>query len=405
MRIVLKTRVFALFFLILACFILVIAGCWSRHELNTLAIVSGVGIDQSEADQEQVRVTVQIIKPGGLSTPSGRGGGGVGGGGGGNAYLNFSNTAETTFDAIREFTHVVNRKLYFSHSKVLVISQEIAEKGVRRHLDLFFRDQEPRLTSWVVVVKGKAEEVFTTKAEIEQIPAMNIAQMIDAQGATSEIGVANINDFMCRLMCKCTAPIATLLEVKESGTEKIAELTGTAVFKRDKMVGFFDKAESRGLLWVLGEVKSGIIIVPDPKGEGKVSLEIIQAKGKIVPEGKNGSPEITIKISAEGNLGAQMSEQDLTETAAWKSLEKGMARAIENEVNASVKKAQKLKADVFEFGDMMHKKQPFLWKELEPQWEEIFPELKVNVMVEAKLRGSGLIRKPASPEAGYNDAT
>lgn len=371
-----------------------LSGCWDRQELNNLAIVAGVAIDQDEAEPEQVQLTVQLIKPEGISTPTG----GEGGAGGEEiqAYLNLTETAGTPFEAVRQFTHVLDRKLYFSHNKILIIGREIAEKGVSGYLDIFFRDPEPRLTAWLLVAEGKGAEALEVQAQIEQIPALNIEQIIDVRAATSEIVAANAFDFMSRLLCVHRAPVAPLLSVETVDGVKVAKLVETVVFKNDKMVGTLNKVEGRGLLWVLGEVKKGIIIVPCLSCQQKISLEIMQARGKIIPEIKEGNLEITVKIKEEGNLGSQMCACDLTELATWQTLEDLQAKAIEKEIRAALQKARELNVDIFGFGRMVHKKLPHLWAELADHWEEIFPELKVNIIIETKLRKTGLITKPVS---------
>lgn len=383
------------FLLFLLFSIIVVTGCWDRRELDSLGIVLGTGIDKGKEDPTQVQITVQIVKPGEIKGPSG---GGNGGGGKGKPYLNVMNSGEAVFDTIREFTHVVNRRLYFSHNQILIIGQEAAEAGVGKYLDLFFRDPEPRLNTWVIVARGKADEALETKAELEQVPALNIAQLIEARAATSEASAVDLHDFMTCLMSKTTAPIASLLEVEGEGEEKIARLMGTAVFKKDQMVGSLDKTETRGLLWVLGEVKSGIVITPCPGGKGTASLEITRARSKVVPEIKKGTLEITVKIKEEGNLGGQMCVQDLTLPETWTALEKSKAEVIRQEVKAALKKAQSLNTDIFAFGEAVHRKYPALWKEWETQWDEIFPNLAVKVSVEVKLRQTGMITKPVKPE-------
>ncbi|MDD4145987.1 MAG: Ger(x)C family spore germination protein, partial [Clostridia bacterium] len=190
------------FLLFLLFSIIVVTGCWDRRELDSLGIVLGTGIDKGKEDPTQVQITVQIVKPGEIKGPSG---GGNGGGGKGKPYLNVMNSGEAVFDTIREFTHVVNRRLYFSHNQILIIGQEAAEAGVGKYLDLFFRDPEPRLNTWVIVARGKADEALETNAELEQVPALNIAQLIEARAATSEASAVDLHDFMTCLMSKTTA--------------------------------------------------------------------------------------------------------------------------------------------------------------------------------------------------------
>ena len=49
--------------LLVALFIIIglLTGCWSRRELNDLAISVGMGFDKKD---DQVQVTIQIVNPG-----------------------------------------------------------------------------------------------------------------------------------------------------------------------------------------------------------------------------------------------------------------------------------------------------------------------------------------------------
>lgn len=368
-----------------------ITGCWNRRELDTLAFVSGLGIDKAR-EPGKLQLTAQIIKPGEIKAPEAGGGGK----GGSKPYWNISQIGNTVFSTVREITLKSNRKLFFPHNEVIIFSQDIAREGVRKYIDFLIRDPEFRRLSWIVVAKDKASEVLETKTELAKLPARNIAELIKARSATSEVSAVNMQEFLTRLMSKTTAPIASLIEV--SAKEKTAQLTGTAVFKDDKLVGFLNKTETRGLLWVINEIKSGIITVNCPDGKGKASLEIIQASSKIKPEIKDNDIYITVEVKAEGHLGSQMCLEDLTQIPAWNSLEKRQSEAIRSEVLAALKRARQLNADIFGFGEAVHKKYSRLWKDIEDQWDEFFPNIEVTVKVESKLRRSGLTIKPPRPE-------
>ena len=88
-----------------------------------------MGIDTGEVDPEQIQVTAQIVKAAEFQGPTTTGGSG---GGQGKPYLNVTNTAETVFDAIREFTHIVNRKLYFPHNQILIFGEQAAKKWSKK---------------------------------------------------------------------------------------------------------------------------------------------------------------------------------------------------------------------------------------------------------------------------------
>ena len=70
---------------------------------------------------------------------------------------------------------------------------------------------------------------------------------------------------------------------------------------------------------------------------------------------------------------------------------------IRNEINAVIQKAKELKTDIFAFGEAVHRADPKAWKRLEQRWEEIFPELKVDLLVKTKINRVGLIINPITP--------
>lgn len=375
-------RIFLIFIIIIS---LTSTGCWDRRELDRLAIATCVGIDQGK-EPNKVEMTVEIILPQNVKTPGG-------GGGTGNPSQNLVAQGKTAFDATRNFTLESDKKIYFAHNPVLIFSDEMAKKGVFGAFDFFVRDSEHRRTAWVLVSEGKAQDLINVKTILDPITGRYIEKLIEETHPISKIATVNIQNFLEKLMSSTTAPYCSLIKIK--GSEKRSmELLGTAIFKKDKMVGKFDLNESRGLLWVLGEVKSGIITIIHENSQ--IALEITRAGGKFTPAIVDNTLKVIIEINEEGNIGEQECTVDLTTPEIWSHLEEKQAQAIMQEILAAVKKAQELNTDVFGFGEAFHRKYPTLWREqLEKNWDEFFPDLEVEVLVKAKLRKMGMITKPA----------
>ncbi|MCM1565669.1 MAG: Ger(x)C family spore germination protein [Dehalobacter sp.] len=370
------------------CLVFVLSGCWSQHELNTLAIVSGVGLDK--AKEPDIEMTVQIIKPGEIKSGKKE----ENGGSSPKGYLNLTNTGDSESDIARGFSHEMNKLLFFPHNQILVFSRDLAEEGLQNHIDFFVRDHETRLNTWVLISKERASEVLNVAPELGKVPAMEIGHLVESQNKTSQSSIVNLEQFITRLMSKTTAPIAPFIEITGGEKQKKIMVSGTAIFKKDKLVGQLDKDETRGLLWVINEVKSGIIEVKSPNGDGKASLEITRSNTKIIPEIIDGKIHFKIEIKEEGSLGSQSSHEDLALPLAFESLEKEQSAVIENEIMAALEKAKKLNTDIFGFGDIFNKKYPKEWKELEGNWDEVFPDIDVEFAIEAKLRFTGRITSP-----------
>lgn len=386
------------------CFIFLIiiaaiaqVGCWNRRELDTLAIVSAVGIDKSE-EQEKLSVAFQIIKPSEIKGASPSASGGTESGGSKGVWV-LTSTGYTIFDAARNATMQADRRLFFPQSKVIVIGEELAREGISPLLDFFNRDPEPRRISWILISKGKAHDIISAKHEQENIPARTIDNIIQSSTATSTAVKVNLNEFLKNLISPTSDPIACRIEMIQDNQSKSQKMrfTGASVFKGDKLVGFLDQHETRGLNWILGKVVSGIILVKSPLDDNKnVALEIIRASSRITPEILDDEIKIIIEVKEEGNLAEQFSHVELTNTEMFKELERRKAQVIKNEIQSVLEKAQKKwGVDIFGFNKAVHRKYPQEWKTLQTNWRDILPKINVEVKVDAKLRTSGLSSIPA----------
>ena len=376
------------------CFLIIVClcGCGSSRELNDLGIVLGVGIDK-DVESGTVQITAQVVKAGEISSSGKKNGGSEG-----KAYVNFKDTGNTVFAAVRDITTQSSRKLYFPHSQVLILGRSAAEDGVTKYLDFFMRDPETRLNVYILVARDSAEGVLDTEPQLEKTPANMIFRLVEGEAkSTSQAMAVRLRDFKDSLMVKTNAPVAPIVEISDDGDQKTAKINGTAVFKGDRMVGELDKIEGRGLLWVLGKVEGGIIETTSSQGNW-VSLEIVRAKGSFSTELVNGKVKITITILEEGNIGEQAGPENLTTLSEVAFLEKQKGEVIKNEVLAAIQKAQELDADIFGFGESIHHKYPKEWTAMEDNWDEIFSEIEVEVKVEAKLRLTGRINRPAVPK-------
>lgn len=375
---------------------LLVVGCWDRRELDHLAIVSSIAYDTGDSPGT-ITATTQLILSGMVTTPHS----GAGGEGTKKPIQIIQATGKTPFDAVRNMSFQSKVKPFFSHNPIVIIGEDMARQGVSKILDFHYRDPEHRRNSYLLIAEGKGSDILTVKTTQEEIPGLFLKNLLEtAINATSKVAIINEQDFMELLMSKDTSPYATLVKVIGEGENQSLKLTGTAIFKKDKLVGKFNYQESRGLLWILGKIKSGIITVPCSQGDENVGLEIIHSHSKIIPQIKDDTLSVLIKIQEESNLGDQTcSSVDLTTPVAWLDLEKKQEEAIKKEIMAAIKKAQELNTDVFGFGDAIHRKYPQIWHNtLQEIWEEYFADIPVEVVVDTKIRRGGMITKPAIPQ-------
>lgn len=384
------------------------SGCWNKVELDQRAIVAGFGLDKAR-EEGRLKVTVQVAKPGEIKA------GAKSEGGAPSAVTVFTGTGYTFFDGLRNLAMVTGKKLFLSEAKILVVGEELARDDIGKATDLYERDAEPSTRNYLLIAKGEAEEVLETEMGLEKIWAYGIGNTVKAMSAHGKAPAIEIADFLEAVESKTTAPVATAVQLVSKGEEKgeikaeedkarppkEIKVSGTAVFRNYKLTGWLDERETRGLLWVTGKIKSGIIVVPAPGDDRRlVAFEIIRAKADIKPEMKDGNLTITVEVEEEGNLGEEQPDSvDVTVPGVLRELEKRKKEAIENEILAAVSRARELNADIFGFGEAVHRKYPGEWKQLEANWDEIYPTLEVNLAVDARIRRTGKITKFAEPRS------
>ncbi|MDD4753103.1 MAG: Ger(x)C family spore germination protein, partial [Desulfitobacteriaceae bacterium] len=110
--------------------------CWDRQELDTLAIVLGLGIDKA-VTPEEIEMTAQIVKPGEINGSSE-------GQGQSNCFINLTATGDTSFRTVRNFTFQSSRKFLWSHNNIIIFGEDLAKEGLEKYIDLFMRDSEAR---------------------------------------------------------------------------------------------------------------------------------------------------------------------------------------------------------------------------------------------------------------------
>ena len=334
---------------VLLVILLLLSGCWDRKELEKLAIVTGIGIDYGE-EGDDYQVSFQIARSGEVKTPGSSSQDGGGGGGGSKSVWLLKSKGATIFDAVRNATLQSSRRLFLSHNQVVIINKEVAEKGLLPVIDFLIRDHEPRLNEWLLITREQAETILSLESGLEKISALAIADLMRNYYLSSKIRAVNLHEFAGTLLAKTTENTLPIIGVVKTDQEKGMVIEETGIFKSDKLIGYLNKKETRGLLWVLGT------------GVQTCALPICYAN-----------------LSSREKLSL---------------LENLKAKVIVEEVEAALKKAQECKADIFGLGEYLQRQNRKEWEKVKDNWGELFPHLEVKVKVKTKIRWLGLLTKP-----------
>lgn len=376
--------------------LILLMGCWSKTELNDLAIVLAMAIDKSE---EGYLISVQIINPSEIAAQTQTSE---------TSVTTYSASGETVFEATRKLTQQVPGDIYFAHLRVVIFGEELAKEGIRKPLDFLSRNHEMRTDFYILVSKdGPAKPLLKILTSLERIPANSMydsLQMSEKRWAPTK-GMT-LDQLISDLIKKGKHPILTgiyiegdadignsLKNVEEIEPPAMIILDHLAAFYNDQLVGWLNQDESKGYNYILGDVKDTIGTIPCSEGDNEnISLEVMRENTNLKGTVKNGEPEINIHLKIEANVGDVECTIDILNPKVIKELEKKAAKEVEDRIEKAIKKAQsELKSDIFGFGSAIHRSDPKAWKLLKDEWDARFPDLSVTSKVDFKIRHLGTI--------------
>ncbi|UED82466.1 Ger(x)C family spore germination protein [Lysinibacillus sp. CD3-6] len=382
--------------LLLLILTLLLSGCWSKRELNELAIVVALGIDKIDDEYE---ISIQVVDPSEISSKqpsSGR-----------SPVVTYHAKGKSVFEAIRRMTTLTPRKPYFSHLQIVVIGQKLAEEGLNEPLDFIARDHEFRNDFDVVMsYQTTAKEVLNVLTPIEKMPANKLLNSIKVSekswGSTLTV---NTDELLNTLSSKEKSAVLSAVEIEgdpklgidQTNVERIKtpvilKYSGIAVFKEDKLLGLLSEEESIYFNFLNNKIESTVVVLACPD-KGDLTTEITQSKAKIKGIFEKGTPKISIKINVTQNIGEVNCAINLTQNKTIEYIDKLTEDQIKEQTEKTLNIIQKsYKLDILGFGEALRRENPKKWKEMQKEWSTIYPEITVDIDVTVNTQGLGTIQ-------------
>ena len=376
------------FSLILIC-IMLLSGCWDKKELNEVAVIVGVGID-NEPDGAY-KVTAQVIKP----TP---GGGQQKSSGSEIPTWSLSAKGDTIMEAINNLNKISPRQLYWAHLQIIIFSEATAREGVAPLLSWFERDKDSRAGSYVVVTRGSAESLLNKKVELGNISSKSMVDLLDrAKLRQITASQLKLRVLSTQLITPGIDPVLDVIDPKKiRGKYETYQLTGISVFKDDKMVGFIKDPSSVGTEIAFGQFKNSIIKGVCPKSKkGYFIFQITDFRNKVTPKVHQGDIQIHMNITMEGNLSDQTCPIDLLDSQNLKDIEQQLSANIKKYVQTEFDQAKEWQADIFGIGRELKRYHPKFWDHVGKS-KDYLSHVSFRYQFNVNIRRSGLIMEPTT---------
>ena len=375
---------------------LILTGCGNYRELNDLAITTGIAFDIKD---DQYIVSYMITNSNKAETDSKSSETKI------TVYEGIGNTISSAYMDLNS----KNPKIpYISHLEVVIISEDLAKKGMLEALDFLMRNPESRKEFYVVLSKDiEAGTLLKTLAPLESFPSQNIAEIIKSnKDDQSTIIMQKYSDVIADLIDEGVEPIINGIELdgnKDEGQkqESLEKATPSAtikidtigIFKDDKLLGWSNHDETVGINIINNS--AGFVLLETKCDDKYITSTLKDLKTEPVITFENNIPKIKLKIKADGAILEMQCKRNLEETKVTKELEKEFNEKLKNIIDETISMAQqKYKSDIFGFGNYIYKNNTKKWKMIKDKWDsEIFPNMTIETEININLNNKGSLEQ------------
>src|SRR5690625_2300775 len=214
--------------------IAILSGCWSSSEIDERALVHGAGFDFNEKTG-LFDTYVEIVKPTSSEDATVQS----------NENLILHMETDSPLHGAREMIRYAKRRLYFGHTRLWLVGEELARQPFVPIFDTIRRDSMNRLNSYIFITKAPVDEVFSTTTLYENLSSDEIVSGLEQTQFTPDFIPVRLYDFINLTEERLDTAYLPIINVLENVDEPITSIEGTAVIKDKTMVGELDRDEPR----------------------------------------------------------------------------------------------------------------------------------------------------------------
>jgi len=393
---------FIILFFLLLIVIPTMTGCWGGRELNQRAFVTGIAFDmytgtkektgannsgdnteeegaieksRDEAEASTGKEKYQISLQ--LPIPEKVGGENGSGGGEGKPFLILSATADTVLNGILQVQQEIDRELFFGHTRLIMIGEELAKKvGIERVVDFFNRRFQIQRMTRLAIVEGEAKEVLSMEPPIGQSPAAYILNLISPSSGSSLIYLSDLGKYNVYQADDGIDPVLPRVKKKKDGIET----GGAGMIKDGKLVGWLTPFETRAFNILANEYRESNYVINSPLNpEDLIAVGVVKAGSLYRLENTKG--QMGIRIDIKGSFETREFSGDYGPAGIKEeALETMVAAKVREEIEATLNKARSQQVDIFGIGRQLRARYPQVWKKLD--WGREFPHFPIETKVE-----------------------
>lgn len=364
--------------------LLFVSGCWDLNIIEELSLVFAIGFDLDEENKELLVMTT--------TNPA------------------FSEEAEvsttkTTVQGYNFSQAFVNAQLQRQNRLVLgqvdalVFSEEMALTG-RMHQVMLEVDQQRDMTpnARLVIVRGaSAQDVMQLEPPEETRLAIYLSKLLERNFNNGTVPLITASRYWFKQTNPCISSVVPIIEITGHEDEKTGlVIAGLAAIDADGlMAGSISDREIVHFLMLSGQLRRSRFYtqVNWPEvGEARLTALIKHARRQVQSEIVGDKVRIHIDLEVELDVLDVNANLDAIDDERFGQLEKLLARDIQGNALAMLRKTQAWRADIVGLGRYVRVKHPQWFRTVD--WVDEYEKADISMEVRVDIRRIGTLTNP-----------
>ena len=359
-------------------------GCYNTTGIDKQYFVVSFGIDSAENDL--IKLSLQIPTSGSGGTKSSDSAQA-------SSYQLYSVEGETIDECLAILNNYLNKKINLSHCSALILSEELAKKGIEPYINTLTNNTELRHSCEIIISSSTALEVLEKVSNSGEVFSARLFDYLSTSSQYTGYTIqSTFGDFFQALDNDYYNPSCIYASVEKD----TIQTNGIALFEKATMIGHIDVSNSISHLIVTNDLETCTITIENPLEETEsLDLDVSLYKDtEIKIDLINGSPFISLTVYPEGTIKSSGSIFNYIDDNNIKSVETATSNYLEKILKDYLYTITKqYNSDIVGFKGIYQSR--FLTKEEfdKVHWDEIFQDSYFNISLKTKINSSNLFNK------------
>jgi spore germination protein len=367
-----------LYILILFLFISLV-GCTQSKVLDELGLTTLVGYDLGSEDGVTATAVILQVNPELQS----------------NVEV-ISAEDQTSKGTSAKINRKNSQKIMFGQMRVSLYGEELSKEGIGHYIETLSRNPSMSSSIIMAVVDGQTKSLLGYQYQNIENIGEHIFKLLEQNVKYEHMIPSTLHEVSHDYY---SAGTDISMPVIKRNDESV-EISGVAIYKRDKMVGQLSAEDSFYVKLIRDNYDSGTFetlikgdylpssLVNNPPDEIPVVLDTIKSKRDLKLTNPK-TPEFDLHLTMEARLLEIMPDIDVGKQKNVAELEKAISKSLTSEVSRIIAYCQEVDSDIFGFGES-YRSSVRKSKLTDDKWQELYREAKINVQIDFTLVRDGV---------------